>query len=196
MASINDIVQVAESLEKSPVLVEGDRCVAVRNRNATCRKCQEACPTDAIEIADNRIELSAHACVACGACSTVCPTAAFTPLKPLDDDLRAAVRASLECREGRVLIACARIASKHGADQACYAEVPCLARVDESLIVGLVADGAVSVELEKTFKNFNGGSCRNCTFYSLRAISERSGGFFKLLGERSLYQRPQHRFGT
>lgn len=161
MASINDIVQVAESLEKSPVLVEGDRCVAVRNRNATCRKCQEACPTDAIEIADNRIELSAHACVACGACSTVCPTAAFTPLKPLDDDLRAAVRASLECREGRVLIACARIASKHGADPACYAEVPCLARVDESLIVGLAADGAVSVELVD-------GTCATCKY---RAVS-------------------------
>lgn len=161
MASINDIVQVAESLEKSPVLVEGDRCVVVRNRNATCRKCQEACPTDAIEIADNSIRIIAHACVACGACSTACPTAAFEPLKPLDDELRTAARASLERREGRVLVACARIASKHGADPACYAEVPCLARVDESLIVGLAADGAASVELVD-------GTCSTCKY---RAVS-------------------------
>ena len=37
MPSVNDIANVAEALQKSPIAVLRDRCVVVRNRNAQPR---------------------------------------------------------------------------------------------------------------------------------------------------------------
>ena len=48
MPNIADIIEVAEELEDKAVVPASKRCVAVRNRNASCRKCIDACPADAI----------------------------------------------------------------------------------------------------------------------------------------------------
>ena len=157
MPKINDIVNMAEALEKSPVVVVRDRCVAVRNRNATCRKCVDACQVDAIEVMANEIELYAGACMACGACISVCPTEALVPVKPTDAELsRMAAQAAAE-NGGQAVLACARISSKRLADPARYAEVPCLARIEESLVVGLIAHGASEVLLVD-------GGCQTCKY--------------------------------
>ena len=44
MPNIADIIEVAEELEDKAVIPASKRCVAVRNRNASCRKCIDACP--------------------------------------------------------------------------------------------------------------------------------------------------------
>ena len=59
--------------------------------------------------------------------------------------------------DGRAVIACARIASKGLADPHKFAEVPCLARVDESLLLGLAAVGAKDIVLVD-------GCCKTCRF--------------------------------
>ena len=165
MPSINDIVQVAGALEKSPVAVVQDRCVAVRNRNATCRKCVDACQVDAIDISANEIHLDAGLCMACGACTTVCPNEALVPLKPTDSSLSQAAAEATSALQGRALLACARIASKKLADPRLYAEVPCLARLDESLILSLVAHGAHEVA-------FVDGGCSSCKYRACVAAIE------------------------
>ena len=157
MPNINEIMQVAEALEKSPVAVLRDRCVAVRNRNATCRKCVDICQVDAIDIAANEIHLDAGACMACGACTTVCPTEALAPVQPTDDALAEAVANSAAKRDSRALIACARISSKRLADPGLYAEVPCMARVDESILLDLAAHGVTEIELID-------GTCATCKY--------------------------------
>ncbi len=157
MPSINDIAQIAESLEKSPVFVARDRCVAVRNRNALCRCCVGVCPVDAIEVRANEIKLDAGLCMACGACTSVCPTEALIPLKPTDEDLASAAAAATVALEGHTVFACARISSKHLADPSLYAEVPCLARLDESIVLSLASRGAEHV-------TFVDGTCETCKY--------------------------------
>lgn len=159
MPSLDDIVQVAESLEKSPVAVIEDRCVSVRNRNSTCRKCVHICQTQAIEVSANEIHLDASLCMACGACTSVCPTEALVPLKPTDAELSRAAAKAASMLEGHAVFACARISSKHLADPSLYAEVPCLARMEESILLSLVAHGANRVTLVD-------GVCDTCKYRS------------------------------
>ena len=162
MPSIDDLVTVAEAFEKSPVYIDRDRCVAVRNRNASCRRCKDSCPCDAIEVMNNEINLDVRACSACGACTTVCPTGALVPLRPSDGDLFDACMQAMEASAGRACIACARIASRHEADPSRYAEVPCMARVDESILMKLASEGAREIVLVD-------GDCATCRY---RAIDE------------------------
>lgn len=157
MPSVNDIVQVAEALEKSPVAVIQDRCLAVRNRNSSCRRCTEACIADAIDIVGNELYLDASACVSCGVCTSVCPTEALAPLKPTDSELADAMARSAAGNDGVAVIVCARMAAKRLSDPALYAEVPCLGRMEESLLVALVSKGASQVFLVD-------GTCGTCKY--------------------------------
>ena len=157
MPNINDIMQVAEALEKNPVAVLRDRCVAVRNRNATCRKCVQACLAGAIDIAANEIHLDAGACISCGACTSVCPTEALVSVKPVDSQLARAAAEAAAANDGRAVFACARISSKRLADPQLYAEVPCLARMEESLVVDLAAHGVADIL-------FVDGTCATCRY--------------------------------
>lgn len=157
MPNLIDIVEVAEALESKAVYLASDRCVVVRNRHASCAKCSDACPADAVFAANNVLELDSERCVACGACTTVCPVEALIPLRPLDEDLASEVAASVVASGGSALFACARIASKHLADPTMYAEVPCLARMEESVLLGLASRGVDDIVLVD-------GTCATCRF--------------------------------
>ena len=109
MPNLIDIVEVAEALESKAVFLAPDRCTVVRNRHSSCRKCTDACPTDAVGAKDNVLALDNERCVACGACTTVCPTEALIPLAPLDEDLAASVADAVVASGGRAVFACARI---------------------------------------------------------------------------------------
>lgn len=168
MPSVNDIVAVAEALEKSPIAVIRDRCVAVRNRNATCRACVDACPTGAIAVRANEVTLDVHACVNCGACAPSCPTEALVTLQPSAQAVLDAAVSSMG-DSGRTVIACARIAAKRQADPSRFAEVPCLSYVDETLLVELAARKADTVLLVD-------GNCATCKFHNcLPALNEAVG---------------------
>jgi len=155
MPSLENIMQVAEALEKSPVIVVADRCVAVRNRKASCRKCMSACPVGAISVGLNEVAINATSCIGCGSCTSACPTETLVYVKPTNAMIREAALRSLRRNEGCAVIACARISSKRQADPECFAEVPCFSRIDEVLIVDLVAQGATSVLLVD-------GNCATC----------------------------------
>jgi len=148
-------MQVAEALEKSPVIVVADRCVVVRNRNASCRKCVRACPAEAITVIANEVSIDPASCMGCGSCVAACPTEALVHVGPTDAMLKQAALRSMRQNDGCAVIACARIASKRQADPERYAEVPCFSRIDEVLIVDLVAQGAESVLLVD-------GNCATC----------------------------------
>lgn len=157
MPNLIDVIEVAEALESKAVYLAPDRCVVVRNRNASCRKCSDACPVEAVLAVDNLLALDAERCVACGACTTVCPTEALIPLDPLDEDLAAASANAVVQAGGTAVFACARIASKHVGDPRKYAAVPCLARMEESVLLGLAARGVEDILLVD-------GTCSTCKF--------------------------------
>lgn len=157
MPNLKDIVDVAQALESKAVRVVADRCVVVRNRHASCRRCVKACPADAITVRNNELTLDNHACVSCGACTTVCPVEALVPLDPTDADLAAGAARSAAALDGCAVIACARIASKDLGDPSKYTAVPCMARVDEGALVELAAAGVKRIVLVD-------GTCRTCKF--------------------------------
>lgn len=159
MPNLADIVDVAEALGSKAVYLVPERCLVVRNRHSSCTKCFDACPTHAVKAVNNVLSLDANACVSCGACTAVCPTEALVPLQPPDEDLVKAAAGAVKNAGGMAVFACARIASKHKGDPRCFAEVPCLARMEEGILLGLIAGGVQSVVLVD-------GTCTTCKFHA------------------------------
>ncbi|WP_165172915.1 DUF362 domain-containing protein [Adlercreutzia sp. ZJ242] len=158
MPTINDVMEMAELLRSKSVVAVEDHCVAVRNRNASCRLCADACIADAITVGKNELVIDAGACVACGACVAVCPTAALVSLDPMDEDLAVAVAGAVaQTGTGTACVACARMAARQLGDPEKFACVPCLGRVTESLVVGLAAHGIEDIVLVD-------GTCVTCKY--------------------------------
>ena len=156
MANVSDIVELAKALEEKYVMPAEARCVVVRNRNAKCRRCIDVCINEAITVQNNKIELSPFACVGCGSCVAVCPTETMVPVNPLEDELFAQVAASTS-NTGAAVVACARAASWGYADPTKYASVPCLGRIDETLLLELVARDVDEIYLVD-------GDCTTCKY--------------------------------
>lgn len=74
-------IKLPERFKGRPDII-GSKC------EGKCRKCQEVCPTGAIDLKEGRLTLDLGKCIFCGACETVCPNNAvhFT------QDLQMAVR--------------------------------------------------------------------------------------------------------
>ncbi|HLE81338.1 MAG TPA: 4Fe-4S binding protein [Dehalococcoidia bacterium] len=56
--------------------VDGQRCVRAWHRRASCQKCVESCPQDAISLEDG-ISVDQGRCTQCGKCVPACPTGAL-----------------------------------------------------------------------------------------------------------------------
>ncbi|MFR4804674.1 MAG: DUF362 domain-containing protein [Eggerthellaceae bacterium] len=144
MPNLVDIVEVAEALESKAVYLASDRCVVVRNRHASCAKCADACPTGSVFAANNVLELDGEGCVACGACTTVCPVEALIPTARWTGTSPPAWRPPW--RQPARPCSHARIASKRGRPGE-VRQVPCLARMEESVLLGLAARGVEDIVL-------------------------------------------------
>lgn len=159
MPNLVDIMDMAEALEGKAVFLVPERCTVVRNRHSSCTKCSDACPTHAVSAKDNVLALDNKLCVACGACTTVCPTEALVSLEPLDEDLAILAESATAAASGRAVFACARIASKRKGDPTKFVEVPCLARMEESVLLELATRGVADILLVD-------GTCETCKFRS------------------------------
>lgn len=147
---MDNILGLFEKLESQSLAVQPSRCVVVRNRNASCRRCAEACPAGAILVEGNDLAVAPERCVGCGTCATVCPTAALESKKPDDKELLRAAVAAMQVNDGAAVImdAAMQAAAEGKYDPAKVAAVKSLGRVDESLIAVLAAGGATSIVLE------------------------------------------------
>lgn len=157
MPTINDVMEMAELLRSRSVVPVEDRCVAVRNRNASCRKCAQACIASAIEVAQNKITVDPGVCVGCGACVAVCPTSALVSLDPMDEDLVTSLLSAVREAKSMAVVSCARMASRRLGDPDKFATVPCLGRVDERMIVALAGMGVDDIVLVD-------GDCSTCKY--------------------------------
>ncbi len=166
MANLNDIVELAEAFETQAVYLVTDRCVAVRNRHSSCKKCVEACHVEAISVGKNQVIIDNAACVSCGACAVACPTEALIPLAPLDQELAFEITQATLATQGMAVFTCARMEAKHIADPDKCAVVPCLARMEESLLIDLVAQGVQSIVLVD-------GNCKTCKYHACEEGFER-----------------------
>jgi len=160
---------VLEALQGRDLRVWQMRCVTVRNRNAGCHACADACAGGAIAFEDGLLAVDAQRCIGCGTCATVCPTAALEPVAPGDDDLLARCLDVLAACGGRELtVACSELcdACAPHYDEGRVAEVRCLGRVDESLLAALAVAGCERVVLASR-------ACGACAHKAGRAVAER-----------------------
>lgn len=145
MPSVMDMVEIMERLESKALHIDPPHCVRVRNRNASCSRCVDACPSGAISLQGNELKIDAQQCVSCGACASACPTSAIRFRDPDDASLAAAIDRSARALDGHAVLVCARVAAKRKADADAVATVPCVSRVDVEQLVGACARGASSV---------------------------------------------------
>lgn len=151
------ILDVLSQLNSADINIDQQRCVRVRNRNASCRRCADACVSGCISYEDNQLRIEPGKCIGCATCASVCPADALFPKKISDEKLHADCLAVGEANDGRVVIACQDILNAADGlyDSARVASVPCLGRVDCSLLLRLAADGAAKIILVQ-------GACDRC----------------------------------
>ena len=177
MATVNDVLELAKALEGKAVVPAAARCVAVRNRNATCQRCVDACIAHAIRVKNNEVTIDNGACVACGACVAVCPTEAMVALEPVDDELAQAVAAATTALDGKMaVIACARVATHGDGDPEKFAKVPCLGRVEELMLVELAARSVGDIVLVD-------GGCETCKYRAVDSAIDATVGQARVLLE-------------
>lgn len=186
MPTINDVMEMAELLRSRSVVPVEDRCVAVRNRNASCLKCAQVCIASAIEVGQNKITVDAGACVGCGACVAVCPTSALVSLDPMDEDLVSSLLAAVRGAKSMAVVSCARMASRRLGDPEKFATVPCLGRVDERMIVALAGMGVEDIVLVD-------GDCTTCKYGAVSAAVdetvESAVRLFEMIGASAIVTR-------
>lgn len=159
MPNLGDIVDIAQAMQAHAVEIRSNRCTVVRNRHSLCTKCIDSCPTSAIVIEKNVLSIDPQGCVGCGACITVCPTEALVSLAPNDGDLLDHIQKALILTKGVAVFACARIASKGIADPRRFSEVPCLARIEEGVLLYCASYGADDITLVD-------GGCKSCKYHA------------------------------
>ena len=149
MASIDSAAALLASLQSADLNVYPYRCVAVRNRHASCMRCAQACTSGAISVEDGAVNVDPDLCVGCGTCATVCPTCALEARHPADSELAVRAHEALDACGDTLVVACdslwRRNADTIDADRA--VRVTCLGRVEESLLVDAAARGAKRILL-------------------------------------------------
>lgn len=157
MPSFGDIMDAVDLLKVDAVVVDGDRCVAIRNRNSKCRRCVDACIADAITVQRNDVTVDASACVNCGCCAAACPMDALSMVEPSSASVSLRMRETASIRCGMVVVACSRAAATGSGDPDRYAEVPCLGHISQLQLMQAVRDGLEDIVLVD-------GDCSTCKY--------------------------------
>jgi ferredoxin len=170
VASILSIFDLFETLNSPNIAVQQERCISVRNRNASCMRCAEACTSGCIALVDNELTITPENCIGCGTCATMCPTCALEALNPNDRELTNNALKAMTAAGGEAVLTCEQVLeSLRGTyDPEKVVSVTCLGRVDETLIAALVDGGARHVSLVKA-------SCADCAYktglYAIEAVN-------------------------
>lgn len=182
MKVLDGVLTLFDSLNSPELAVHPERCVLVRNKNASCLRCAEVCAAGAIAYFEaDGLTIDPDLCIGCGTCATACPTCALEALHPTDEHLAseiqrlAAVNASAE-NPKPLLASCAR-ATKRAKDKAMqeskssvfkkaevefdpsgFVQVACLGRLDESFYTQAAVHGFHEVDLVCA-------SCDTCRYH-------------------------------
>ncbi|RRJ82816.1 4Fe-4S binding protein [Aestuariirhabdus litorea] len=122
--------QARMTLDGNSLQVDVEFCINLRSRFELCSRCVDVCPSDAIQVSIDAVEVDRESCQNCGACNALCPTAALT-LSGFDPQRFAESVSGLEevhlhCRESR--------------DGGGGVIIPCHHLLDAELIVGAGAE--------------------------------------------------------
>ena len=141
------------------VTLDRARCNGMGHGGIECSRCVGACPTGALAFEQHDLSIHTGKCLHCGACIAVCPTQAlFSEWLTFEDLAKAGFRATAKTK-GYPTIACSKALDDAGMGDAMVGSgvvsMPCLARVDEALLMVLAAFGARRIRMVS-------GDCPSC----------------------------------
>lgn len=157
---ITRMLKTLWQVERAGIATTLDRCCHTIHQRSTCTRCVDACPTGAL-VFDEGLKLDLGRCRECGACATACPTAALEARNPTDDQLLVEMRRAVAA--GRPVVFACLPKQSEAAEQ--IISVPCLSRVDESLLFAALALGAPGAYLLSV-------DCCQCRSAGARAAAE------------------------
>lgn len=157
LMNAKNILNLLEQLHSIDVIIHSDRCVLMRDKNATCMKCAEVCASNCISHQDGEPVIYLENCTGCGTCATTCPTCALEAYHPNASELYEACTEALFKVNGEVVIACEQLlqAADGLYDPEKVVGVKCLGYIEENLPLLLTQVGAGSVVLAQ-------GTCSVC----------------------------------
>jgi ferredoxin len=144
-SKLDIVVSACAALGRRGLAVRNELCLRSRHRASDCQRCSQDCPTGAIAVGEG-VVLSPAFCNGCGACATLCPSGALTACEPSDTELRSAILRHVK-NSGVVAFACETYLEAHADDRPKVVAVPCIARLDESILLDAVVAGASYVGL-------------------------------------------------
>ena len=159
------VTRALQALQSDHVHVCQERCLLVRNRNAECLRCAQACTSGCISYNEQTkmLDIDQARCVGCGTCATACPTCALEARDPNDTELLACLQGALTTSTSkRIAIVCEKAGI---AQNECTVRLTCLGRIDESALIQLAAWGAREVTLTC-------GACNACEHKPGRTVVE------------------------
>ena len=106
MSLINGLLALLDEIESDAIAVHEERCISVRNRNADCLRCVEACTSGALAYSAGELLVEPELCIGCGTCATACPTCAIELRNPTDAELTAQLKRSIVATKGHPVIVC------------------------------------------------------------------------------------------
>ena len=106
MSLINGLLALLGEIESDAIAVHEERCISVRNRNADCLRCVEACTSGALAYRAGELLVEPERCIGCGTCATACPTCAIELRNPTDAELTAQLKHSIVATKGHPVIVC------------------------------------------------------------------------------------------
>ena len=173
--SILELV-IGEKYFSDDITIEESLCNSICHNRLVCSRCANVCPTGAIKVekiepTDKNtavgITIDTSKCTHCGACVVACPTEAlFSEWFSVQSLLKSAVKNSLGSAsrtESELFINCAQALDENGAEELNVESgeqlgVPCLAHIDESILMSLLAMGVSTIYMVH-------GKCRSCKSY-------------------------------
>lgn len=140
-----------------------EQCLKNIHRSSKCSLCVDVCPTQAIDFKTTSPRLDSLKCVSCGACVALCPTDVFEAKTPLDEELICFIENKTKENAHEIVFACEHIQTK----KPHFKEVPCLARIDSSLLLSCLTHTSASVKLIH-------GQCEKCHASSFKTVFEET----------------------
>lgn len=144
-------------LTLSELIVEEELCINLRGRLEHCTNCRDICPSEAITLSADAVDLDVQKCTGCNSCLPSCPAGALRSSGFLPERFIAALagmeRVDLHCR------------ASTGAGGGVV--IPCHAVLDARLISAASAEGVKTLALHGL------NNCEECRYGDAREMIEQ-----------------------
>jgi len=159
--------------QNAGISIAQERCTHALHKASTCMHCSEACPSGALTLSSNRPLYTASLCMKCGACVGVCPMDAIEVQTPSAQKLEEEITTNAILHK-KIIFTCKEVGAKRESSIA----LPCLARLEPSLLLLALEKGALEIQLISS-------ECQKCALkknlLSIHQTIERAQKYADLL---------------